>query len=168
MPFDQKVKDIQISLNTKLAFDSAGYKDYPLAEDGLIGPKTCGTLYEFQNTMGFPLAGDSTIALETLQTIDSSLTQAHLNAVVNKCKVHRPGGGGSASGPVVDTGSGTINAGVSSKSPVLPLILGGLIGGGIGYLGHKQGFIKKGTAQIGAGVGAAAGALTFWFLGKKG
>ncbi len=165
--YSKEVEEIQVALNAQYP----EHANYPLATDGLVGPKTCGALYKLQKEW---MDNDSsTITMDTIQVLDTAFGDAHLAAVVNKCKPYFKGGGGEATGPVIDPGSatidpgagGTISAGKKSNLPIL--LAGAALGGGLGYMGHKQGFIKRGTSSVAAGVGAAAGALTFWMVNKK-
>jgi len=159
------VEEIQQSLNDQYM----DHPNYPLAVDGLIGPKTCGALYKLQKEWLYD--DSSTISFDTIKTLDTGFTANHLTAVQNKCKPYFKGGG-EATGPVIDNGSGTIDSGgetgaVIEKKSVLPyILLGGAIGGVGAYVGHRKGWIKMGNTPAITGVGAAAGALTMWFLSK--
>lgn len=172
MAYSALVEEIQQSLNAQYP----EHANYPLVVDGLIGPKTCGALFKLQKEW---LGNDSsTITMDTIITLDTAFTNAHLVAVQNKCKAYYPGGGGPAIGPIVEGGSGTtdpltgVDPGlgggtITAKKSKLPLILlGGALGGGLGYMAYRNRIIKSGSAPMLAGAGAGVGALTFWFFTK--
>jgi hypothetical protein len=167
MAYSKYVEEIQQSLNDQYH----DHPHYPLAVDGLIGPKTCGALYKLQKEW---LGNDSsTIAFDTLKTLDTGFTAQHLTAVQNKCKPYWKGAG-EATGVVDEGGSGTVISDpeepviVGSRTSSWPFILiGGGLGGLGGYYAHKKGLVKVGSAPVISGAGAGLGALIFHLVSKK-
>jgi len=179
LPYDNRVKQLQQKLNE---YDDA-HVYYPLAVDGLLGPKTCHASYhfnqEFLDDYGHRLTSEFFTAL------DLPASWANTN-LATACRAGFTGDEGQDDWDAA--GSGNVPAGPSNSAPMGPAIdddaggtdvsklgvpknhkvalFAGLLGGVAGLLGGlaARPYIMKRTrpkkaAYAGAAVGAIGGLL---------